>query len=205
MKKLIIKTALITFAAAIGLVFAVFGCLSLFAPSVMCSFTASIGLKGISGEYAYSTYLSSGELEYLAYSCEIASEQGAKTAIERYEKLIGEEGFLTYCAQADENRANNSSAPQNVGSFEQYCYGNYARALLRDGRGLEAISFVLSKLGASFPANNCAISLAVEGISMGDKQFCTALKDGLTALSVSAEDGLLKSEIITILEEYINE
>ncbi len=204
MKKLILKTALITFASAILILVIVFGSLSIWAPSIMCEFTASIGLKGLSGGFAYSAYEATGEIDYLAYACTVASDGKEAITVERYEKLFEEEGFLQYCAAQDElQRGNFAGLP--MGSYAQYCYGNYACALYREGEASGAIAFVFTALEGRFEESNCAISLSLAIVQANDKTNATQMKTQLEAYSVASEDEPRKQEIITILEEYINE
>lgn len=206
MKRLILKTALITVCSALVLLIALFGLMSVFAPATMMRFTSSVGLYGMSGGYAYSAYQKTGDISYLAYSCEAAASSHEAGAKEKYELFFSLEGFADYCRERDEAAA--ESLPGGVaqymtGSYEQFSYGNYACVLLRAGDGEGAIAFVMGKLDASFPESNAAVSLAMEGISLGNKQFCEELAQ---ALRESSAAGQVKcQEIISILEEFANE
>ena len=63
MKKLVLKTALITFGAAVLLGVLILMILCFAAPKTMMDFTASMGMDGLSGNFAYSEYERSGDLE----------------------------------------------------------------------------------------------------------------------------------------------
>lgn len=206
MKKLIVKTALITLLAAVVLGISIFGVCSLFAPAAMMRFTASIGLTGVSGDYAYSAYGKTGELSYLAYSCEIAAETNDGRACERYELFLSHEGFSEYCLDRDEQAA--SALPGELaqyarGGYEQYTYGKYVCSLLRAGRADEAISYAVTSLKGDFPENNAVIALAMQAIKNNDKQVCTKLAAVLVADAISSNDEC--QEIISILEDFANE
>ncbi len=93
MKKIILKTALITFGVTVILAIAVFGITSFCAPSAMMNFTASLGMESISGDYAYQEYERSGNLECLSRSFIIAAEKkDNRTANDRFTVLYGEDG-----------------------------------------------------------------------------------------------------------------
>ena len=66
MRKLVLKTALLTLGVLLVLAVAVFGVLSLCAPALVCDFTASLGMETVSADYAYQEYQRSGSLSYLA-------------------------------------------------------------------------------------------------------------------------------------------
>ncbi len=201
MKKLILKTALITFVSALVVVAAVFGSLSLFAPAVMSRFTASMGLETLSGDYAYSAYQRSGEIEYLAYSCEVSATHEESVAVKRYEELFAVEGFSVYCGTRDEKVEESMKA--YVSTYEQFSYGNYACALYRENRKKDAIKAVLDRSQSPVPKNGALYLLANEGIRKGDKEFCKTLAQRLTE-SAFANDEHCKT-IISDLEVYANE
>ncbi len=200
MKKLIIKTALITFVSAIVFAAALFGILSLFAPAAMMRFTASLGFRQLSGDYAYSVYTSTGDIEYLAYSCETAAESVQNVTAERYALLIEHDGFSAYCQQKDAEVAGSEYAEYVLSDYAQYSYGKYACALLRQGNGEGAIDFALSHLNGEFGQNNCVTALAMEGIRTQNEPFCQNLAARLKA-SEFAENENCK-EIISVLEEF---
>ena len=206
MKKLIVKTALITLLTAVVLGISVFGVCSLFAPAAMMQFTASIGMTGASGDYAYSAYCKTGELSYLAYSCEVAAETNDSRARERYELFINHEGFSAYCSDRDEQTAQqlpDGLAQYTQGGYERYTYGKYVCSLLRAGKGDEAIAYAVSTLKGEFSENNAVIALAMQAIKDNEKQVCIKLATALRADAISSNDEC--QEIITILEDFANE
>ena len=98
MKKLILKTIFITCGIALMLLFAVFGIVSLWAPSAMMNFTASLGMETVSGDYAFQEYERSGNISCLARSFLIASRhKDDRNADQRFEILFGLEGFGEFC------------------------------------------------------------------------------------------------------------
>ncbi|MGN1077299.1 MAG: hypothetical protein ACI4ST_02170, partial [Candidatus Gallimonas sp.] len=144
MKKLVLKTAIITFVVTAVLAIAAFGVTSFLAPSVMMRFTASLGLESVSGDYAYQEYERSGDLSYLARSFLIAADRDSdKKANERFTVLYGEDGserreaFSAYCA---EYTVDDSSLPESARGLEyrMYLCGRAAVVRYRLADGAEA-------------------------------------------------------------------
>lgn len=75
MKKTITRTALITLGITLIVAIAVFGIVSFCLPSVMMDFTASLGMKSLSGDYAFQEYERSGNIDCLVRSFVIAAEK----------------------------------------------------------------------------------------------------------------------------------
>ena len=102
MRKIVFKTIFITLGVVLILAISAFGILSFAAPKAMMSFTSSLGLDAISGDYAYQEYRRSGDIEYLARAFEIAAFEGrSDAAAERFEELYENEGFSDYCKAQD--------------------------------------------------------------------------------------------------------
>jgi len=97
MKKLVLKTALITFIAACVVLLSLFGIMSLAAPVAMMNITASLGLGGMSSDYAYEAYGRNEEIGYLARAAEVAYANGNyKKADDRFKELIAHQSFKEY-------------------------------------------------------------------------------------------------------------
>ena len=102
MKKLVLKTALITFIAACVVLLSLFGIMSLAAPVAMMNITASLGLGGMSSDYAYEAYGRNEEIGYLARAAEVAYANGNyKKADDRFKELIAHQSFKEYCESRD--------------------------------------------------------------------------------------------------------
>ena len=76
MRKIVLKTAIITLGVTIILAVAVFGIVSLIAPAQMMRLTLSLGLDRIGADYAFQEYERSGDVDYLARSFEICAAGG---------------------------------------------------------------------------------------------------------------------------------
>lgn len=186
MKKLILKTALITFLAACVVFLAVSGLLSLAAPVTMMNFTASLGMDGMSSDYAYEAYTRSDDLDLLARSAEVSFANGSyQKADERFEELMARKDFVDYCNTRDES-AGAYENTNTTGTFAAYIYSSSACAkyylAVTDEEKAAVIGFAIEKTDGSFPEYNAVISLAVEARRAADKDFCKQLA---TALEVS--------------------
>ncbi len=213
MKKLILKTALITFGVTLILAVSLFGIVSFCAPASMMRFCESIGLENISGDYAYQEYQNTKKLDYLAHSFEIAAQNGSyAVADERFEELYGETGseqrmaFVEYCGSQS-----NSALPDGVPDYDYRAYlcGRAATVkyhlALTDDEKSAVCSFAIEETRPALSAESPVISLALACIDGKDKEFCTLLLQ-----RVEEEQKFVKSNdhyqnLIKFLEEAANE
>lgn len=209
MKKLVLKTAIITFVVTAVLAIAAFGVTSFLAPSVMMRFTASLGLESVSGDYAYQEYERSGDLSYLARSFLIAADRDSdKKANERFTVLYGEEGserreaFSAYCA---EYTVDDSSLPESARGLEyrMYLCGRAAVVRYRLADGAEAegavCDFAVSETDKAFSAGNPVVALALSAASAEDGEFCALLLERIDAAGFDHSG--VYNDIVTILED----
>lgn len=124
MKKLILKTAIITFCVTMIFAVSLFGIVSFFAPSAMMDFCATIGLENISGDYAYQAYMTTNEIDYLARAFEIAATNEKDVAAGKlFDEFYGEEDseqrtkFSEYCTSQTFVRSE-LSVPEDVASYD---------------------------------------------------------------------------------------
>lgn len=180
MKKLILKTALITFGVTLILAVSLFGIVSFCAPASMMRFFDSIGLENISGDYAYQEYQNTKDINYLVRAFEIAAANGNDSiAEERFEELYGEEGserraaFADYCALQQ-----NASLPDGVPDYNvrEYLCGRAVcvkyRLAKTDEEKSEVVDFAFSESESRLTSEGTVVSLAVEAIESGDEEFC---------------------------------
>ncbi len=219
MKKIILKTALITFGVTLILAISAFGITSFCAPAVMMDLTDSLGLESISGDYAYQEYQHSKDISYLARSFEIAAECGNDSvAKSRFDQLYEHEEFGAYCEAQDEIEMQDGVP---VIAYRAYVCGNGACVMYRLARTEEekadVYAFALSETDASFPRSNPLSVLAVEAAYAKDGAFCAMLLSAISAeekfSDLRAEMGVESDsencrhyiDIITILEEAADE
>lgn len=221
MRKIVFKTIFITLGVVLILAISAFGILSFAAPKAMMSFTSSLGLDAISGDYAYQEYRRSGDIEYLARAFEIAAFEGrSDAAAERFEELYENEGFSDYC-KAQDGVELGEDIPEN--NYRSYACSLGASALYAvaetDDEKLEVYTFALSETSGEFEGNNPLCSLSSAAAGAGDAAFCKTILDNMqkeqkfNALRAQAsleddqytEGYELYLKTIELLEEAVNE
>ena len=172
MKKLILKTALITLGVALILAISVFGIVSLAAPYAMMKFTASMGLDSISGDYAFQEYERSGNIECLVRSFLIAAEHKKYSRAEERFGKIQEEGEKAEAYFEEAAIPTDENLPSYA--LRDYVMGRAACVKYALGRE-DAVSFAVAETNAAFPEGNPAAALTLAAASEKDKETCAAL------------------------------
>ncbi|MDE7158344.1 MAG: hypothetical protein K2N74_02110 [Clostridiales bacterium] len=214
MKKLILKTALLTFAISLVFLLAIFGIMSFAAPTVMMKFTASLGMDGISGDYAYQAYKSSsGEdrLSYLVRAFETAAERGDnRVARDRFAELFGEEDserraeFEAYCAEQAKLQFPEGTSDKVIESYKNFSYRGYLcgqaacvyyRLAKNDEEKADALAFAFAQTGETLSVENSPLYyLALESAEENDGQFCLSIYDGMNERSYEQNKAYQKIE-----------
>ena len=221
MRKIVFKTIFITLGIVLILAISAFGILSFAAPKAMMSFSASLGLDAISGDYAYQEYRRSGDINYLAYAFEVAANEGRPdAAAERFEEFYENEGFSDYCKAQDGEDLGEEIPKLN---YRSYACGLGACALYAvaetDEEKLEVYTFALSETSGEFEGNNPLCSLSSAAAGAGDAAFCKTILENMqkeqkfNALRAQAsleddqftEGYELYLQTIELLEEAANE
>ena len=184
MKKTITRTALITLGITLIVAIAVFGIVSFCLPSVMMDFTASLGMKSLSGDYAFQEFERSGDLDCLVRSFVIAAEkENDRVADDRFEILYGEDEskqrdkFEEYC---DSYKVDSSEAGNVEVTMRSYLLGlasrvKYRLAKTSDDKKESVCEFAIASTDKSFPQGNPVIYLSVEAVEKRDGAFCGLL------------------------------
>ena len=221
MRKIVFKTIFITLGIVLILAISAFGILSFAAPKAMMNFSASLGLDAISGDYAYQEYRRSGDINYLAYAFEVATNEGRPAAAERFEEFYENEGFASYCTEQDGQELGEDIPKLN---YRSYACGLGACALYAvaetDEEKLEVYTFALSETSEEFEPSNHVVSLALTASEADDAEFCGIILDNLEnedkfnelRKQATLEDASQRTEgyelyleIIDLLEEAANE
>lgn len=181
MKKLILKTALITLGAAIVFGTLLIVILSFAAPRVMMDLTASMGMEGVSGNFAYSEWEHSGDMECLARSFLIAEKAGDDgTASARWDKLYAAENFDDYC----KNDAPDFDDLPDYG-YREYLAGCAARVKYRlaadEGAKDAVLDFAFAETDPAFAQGNPVVALSAEAMTKGDTAFLSEILSRLAA------------------------
>ncbi len=203
MKKLILKTAFITFGVAVILIISIFGIVSFCAPKAMMSLTASLGLESISGDYAYQEYQQSSDIEYLARSFEIAAENGNDAiAGERFDLLYAQDGFDEYCTRQGEITLKLSSDTLRI-DYRSYVCAKGACVKYRISKSVEekenVYAFAVKETDKKFSSENPVLMLALTAAERKDAEYCTYLKENLPKEQFEENQNYLN--IMKILEE----
>ena len=222
MRKVIFKTIFITLGIVLILAISAFGILPFAAPKTMMNFASSLGLDAISGDYAFQEYRRSGDINYLAYSFEVAAVEGRPdAAAERFDEFYENEGFASYCAEQDGLELGEEIPEVN---YRSYACSLGAEAMYKvagsDEEKLEVYDFALSETSGEFESPNPVLSLSLAACEADDSAFCRVLLENITTedkfdelraqavledASQRTEGYDLYLEIIDLLEEAANE
>lgn len=193
MKKLVLKTALITFGVTLVLAVSLFGIVSFCAPAMMMRFCESLGLDNIGGDYAYQEYQNTKQLDYLAHSFEVAAENGSFVVAEdRFEEFYGEEGsarrqeFSDYCTLQN-TLSLGDSIPEEISSYDyrRIVCGIASRVKYHlaqtDDQKSAVCAFAIEESPAALTAESPVFALALEAIGERNGAFCQMLSERLSA------------------------
>lgn len=190
MKKLIVKTALITLASLLAVFLLVLTAMTMYAPRTMATLLDGVGNRSLSLWYTEFAYQKFGEVDDLTnvFDKSVTAEDYERT-IKYGNILIGREDFSDICASQD---------GVNV-SYKNYVYGNTALAMYaEDYNDEEVLSFASATANGEYPDYNAYQMLLYSPLVSQDKAFLSALKDKLSALSQRVEDEDLQSDILYI-------
>ena len=210
MKKTILRTALITLGISVVIAIAVFGIVSFCFPYVMMDFTASLGMRNLSGDYAYQEFERSGNIDCLARSFIIAAEEGKdRAADERFIILYGTDEsearnkFDEYCAsyKVDSSEAGNVEV-----SMRSYILGlasrvKYRLAKTSEEKKQEVCNFAIGATDKEFLQGNPVIYLAIEAVEHNDRAFCSLLREEIERAGFEENEDYLA--ILKLLEEAL--
>ncbi len=204
-KRFVLKTILATVGVALILAISAFGIASLVAPLAMMDLTASIGLKRISGDYAYHEYERSGSIACLARSFVVSADlKYDRVADERFTVLYNLEGFNDFCTSQDEEIG-------TVDGVEGYTYRSYLcgleacvryRLAKTQEQSAAVITFAAGETGKNFPQGNPIVQLAAEATRAADAPFCTLLIEEMEGGGYDAASADY-SHILSMLEEVV--
>ena len=188
MKKLVLKTAVITVAAVILTVAAAYFCIAVFSPRTLADAWAGAGNYSLSVKYYEKNYGKTNKIADLALLCDaLDEEKDAVRAAEHLKTLTENAGFADYCASED---ANGGYA---VSAYEYY-YGKYAVAVYYSGGINAAIEVAVAAVANGYTENNAfhVLLLGVKLLSPSDRAAIAAaiegIKDGLTGAAQGFAD-----------------
>lgn len=156
LKKLIVKTAIITLACVLGLILLTFGALAIFSPVTLANVFDKTGSYSASVYFYEKNYQNSGDIDDLALlTIKIDQDLDGEKAEEYLAKLVRHEDFIEFCASEQGGEVFN----------KQFYVGNYAVVLVKNSKLIDAIDvaeiFVLENGYTDF--NPYSVLLIEEG------------------------------------------
>lgn len=213
MRKTIIKTIFITLGVMLVVALSVFGIVSFCAPASMMRLCNSIGLKKMSGDYAYQQYQNTDDISYLARSFEIAVEtKDDNIAEKRWEELYGEaeserrEQFGIYCREQTVE-----SVPEDMRNYDyrsSVCglaaRVKYRLALSDEEKG-EVCDFAIEESEANLSPESPIFLLAAEAAKAKDTEFCKLLHEKIESEYKFLRNNEYYITMMQFLEETFDE
>ena len=142
MKKLVVRTVVITLASVIGIASCLLAALALFMPQQMAVIFESVGGYEVSVMYYENQYEKTGDIEDLVVLVDKTYGANDTRGAEKYlAKLINHKDFESFCS-----KGNNEP---NTLTDKEYYYGYYALTLARNAKFSEAL-----KVGEDFVKDN---------------------------------------------------
>lgn len=205
MRKTITRTALITLGITLVMAIAVFGIVSFCFPYVMMDFTDSLGMKSLSGDYAYQEYERSGDVNCLVRSFVIAAEKERdRIADDRFTILYGEDEseardkFNEYCDSYEIDTSNEGNIEVSMRSYLLGLASRVKYRLAKTSEEGEVCEFAIKATDKSFPQGNPVVYLAVEAVEKNDDAFCKLLREKIE--DYGFEQNTVYHNIIKLLE-----
>ena len=205
-KKFVFKIIFLTIAVVLILALSAFGVASLLAPAFMMDLSASVGLKSISGDYAFQEFERSGNVEYLARAFIISADmQHDRTANERFTILYELDEFDEFCASQD-------ASVEVVEGLEGCTYRGYIcglaacvryRLAVTEEDVSAVVAFAAQETAPEFPLENPLILLTMEGARSDDAALCELILAELTGGGYDAESADY-ANVVGILEDVID-
>ena len=181
MGKLIAKTAGITLACLIALLFILFGVFTIFFPSVMVEVTDFCGMDKAAARYAVSVYERSNGIDDLADVVERAYfTESWDTAADYGERLMARADYEEYCRGRDE-----ADADSGLAAYAQYISGIVAVSQYSIGEEDKALETAFALNSETFTRDNAAVTLAMTAVQREDTAFAARVLERLKSIEVS--------------------
>ncbi len=133
LKKLVIKTALITLASLLGAVILTYCALLIFAPKVLGNFFDGAGGYSASVFFYEKQYEKTGDIQDLnTLVLKLDIDDDKILAEKYYEKMVLHEDFDSFCQAQDQNNGSTKAS--------DYYIGNYCLLLARNGKFDQALT-----------------------------------------------------------------
>ena len=191
MKKLVLKTVLITLAAIIATTCALYGALAFFSPKTLAEFWNNAGNYAVSVKYYEKQYEKSGEISDLAGLCaKLDVKNDSAKAVKYLTLFTGSERFSTFCEQEDK------SSGYKMTSYEYY-YGIFTVAHYYQNGLSSAITVAKKAVNGGYTEYNAFYVLLSEvGLTKdGGNAVATEISAIKETLSDETEIGFAERDI----------
>ena len=181
MKKLIVKTALVTLGSLLAVFLLLLTAMTMYAPRTMASLMDSVGNRSLSLWYTELAYQKFGETDDLTdvFDKAVAAEDTERTV--KYGRTI--------CAAQD--------ASGGRITYKNYVYGNTSLAMYAEGEEVGAVlDFAAATVTEGYLPYNAYQMLLYGEAAAEDKAFLSALKSRLEVLAGSMESETLSADIL---------
>ena len=175
MKKLVIKTALISFASVVAALALAFGIASLAFPKWMSGLCEDMGNYRLAASYAERQYGYSGGTGDL-YRC-----------ARLYIRVGDRDNIIKYCGELVEKQDFEDVCDENT----QYIYCNYATALYLSGNAGKAITVAEMSVSRGFEVPNAYADLTVKAVENNDKEFGADLLASFLKIEVPEKESCI--------------
>lgn len=190
MKKVVVKTAFLTFAvvfavAVIALVVLFFGF-----PQTAADMFENTGDYKSAARFAAIRYSRTDDIDDLGRVVMDSILAADDEYVEKYgQELIAKKGFDEYCAREDEYYGGKGEISEYTSSFKQFIYGSVSRSVYRNGDFDKALELSESALGegtSEFKPGNALAALSIEACVRKDAEAAARLKTVLGKYSPPA-------------------
>ena len=183
MKKLILKTSILTICAIFLTIVLVVSCLTLFSPLTLANLNSKLGNEKLTCYYYERQYNKTEKLTDLENLIYKTNECGLYSQSAKYSKIMVEnEAFEEYATSVDARGGSQTK-------YTRYVYGNYATALYHTGESAENI-FALN-VDAEYVADNIFQFLIDDDKVITDTEFLSKI---LVKLSEFEENQILNQD-----------
>lgn len=176
MKKLVIKTTLITFVSFVCTIVAAFGAFAIFAPGSVAGFFDGVGNYSASVFFYEKQFEKSGDIRDLKTLVDKINRENDLELAEKYLALIvNHEDFDAFCEDEDAKHKNFTT--------KEYYVSEYALSLDGNGKLSEALSVSESFVTDNgYTKNNPFRFLVAKYANSGDAESKTAVKTALESV-----------------------
>jgi hypothetical protein len=178
LNKLVGKTIAITLAVIMGVVVVAFGATALFAPKILAGIFDNMGAYSASVFFYEKNYDKTGEIEDLVLLIDKLDVDKDSQAVEQFLfELINDEEFDSYCASFGED--------ERLVPLKDYYNGQYAVALMMNGKQSDAISFCEGVVALGYNEYNPYRAIVYSLAGTLTTEQLTALKGSIEGVATS--------------------